>query len=440
MHNDIALSVVDVSKKFRLFASPHQRFIEALHPLRKQLHREFWALRDVSFEVAKGEIIGVLGQNGSGKSTLLQIICSVMQATSGHVQVNGAVSALLELGAGFNPEFSGRENVILNGAILGFSRQQMLEKMPAIETFAEIGEHFDQPVKTYSSGMFVRVAFAAAIHVEPDILVVDEALSVGDAKFQHRCFQRIREFVAQGKTILFVSHSVDTVLRLCSRGLVMDHGRLCFDGSVAAAVNVYQNLLFGTQTPAVDNLESSAPVAAEPARLLASGRRDVVGERPFYNAHETRLGSGQVQVVDIEVVANGRCDPPQIAANQPVELLVKLLFHERVEGVSVGFAIVSLDGTYVFGTNLHMQGARLLTAEAGECRVLRFTWQAQLVGGEYFLNVGCSQIDAQADRFLDVRRSVMRLTVAGSPGIVGLVDLQVEHEVVTLPAREEAPL
>ena len=438
MQNDIAITVADVSKKFRLFSSPHERFIEALHPLRKQLHREFWAVREVSFEVAKGEIIGVLGQNGSGKSTLLQIICSVMQATTGQVQVNGKVSALLELGAGFNPEFTGRENVILNGAIQGFSRQQMLDKMPAIETFAEIGEHFDQPVKTYSSGMFVRVAFAAAIHVEPDILVVDEALSVGDAKFQHRCFQRIREFVTQGKTILFVSHSVDTVLRLCSRGLVMEHGRLCFDGPVAAAVNLYQNLLFGTPTPAVDNLDSSVPVDAQPSRLLASGCRDVVSERPLYNAHETRLGSGQVQVIDIEVIANGRCDPPQLAANQPVELLVKLLFHESMENVSVGFAIVSLDGTYVFGTNQHMQHARLLSAEAGECVVLRFDWQARLVGGEYFLNVGCSQIDAQADRFLDVRRSVMRLAVAGTPGIVGLVDLQVEHQIMSLPAREAA--
>lgn len=434
MQNDIAISVADVSKKFRLFTSPHQRFIEALHPLRKQLHREFWAVREVSFEVAKGEIIGVLGQNGSGKSTLLQIVCSVMQATTGRVQVNGKVSALLELGAGFNPEFTGRENVILNGAIQGFSRQQMLEKMPAIETFAEIGEHFDQPVKTYSSGMFVRVAFAAAIHVEPEILVVDEALSVGDAKFQHRCFQRIREFVAQGKTILFVSHSVDTVLHLCDRGLVMEHGRLCFDGPVAAAVNVYQNLLFGTLKQPVDN----PPREPEQARLLGSGRRDVVSERSHYNSHETRLGSGQVQVIDIEIRANGRCDPPQIAANQPVELLVKLLFHERLENVSVGFAIVSLDGTYVFGTNLHMQNARLLHGEAGECLVLRFDWQARLVGGEYFLNVGCSQIDAQADRFLDVRRSVMRLAVSGTPGIVGLVDLQVEHQIMSLPAREVA--
>lgn len=437
MQNEIVISVSDVSKKFRLFASSRERFIEALHPLRKRYHREFWALQGVSFGVARGEIVGVLGRNGSGKSTLLQIICSVMQPTSGSISVNGKVSALLELGAGFNPEFTGRENVILNGAIMGFSRDEMLEKMPLIEAFAEIGEHFDQPVKTYSSGMFVRVAFAAAVHVEPQILIVDEALSVGDAKFQHRCFQRIREFMDRGKTILFVSHSVDTVLRLCTRGLVMEGGRLCYDGPVVEAVNLYQNLLFGTHHEERDDAEQPLTQSRQ-ARLLGSGRSDVVNERLLYNAHETRLGSGQVQIIDIEIMADGRYDPPRITANQPVELLVKLLFQERVEGVSVGFAVVSLDGTYVFGTNLHMQGAPLLTAEAGECVVVRFDWKACLVGGDYFLNVGCSQIDAQSDRFLDVRRSVMRLCIKGAPGIVGLVDMQVEHEVLASPGEQAA--
>lgn len=436
--SDIAISVAHVSKKFRLFASPRERLVEALHPLRKQYHREFWALREVSFDVMKGEIIGVLGRNGSGKSTLLQIICQVMQATVGGVQVNGNVSALLELGAGFNPEFSGRENVILNGAIMGFSRNEMIKRMPAIEAFAEIGEHFDQPVKTYSSGMFVRVAFAAAIHVDPDILIIDEALSVGDAAFQHRCFQRIREFVEQGKTLLFVSHSVDTMLRLCKRGLVIDHGRLCYDGPITTAVNNYQNLLFGVPAEEPPGLDEQVPPDVEQGRLLGAGRTDVVAARPFYNDHETRLGSGQVQVIDIEVLADGRCDPPRIPANQPVELLIKLLFHEALAGVSVGFAIVSLDGTYVFGTNLHMQGAPLLSAEAGECLVIRFDWHAHLVGGEYFLNVGCSHITADSDHFLDIRRSVTRLTFAGTPGITGFVDLQVKHEVLSSSGLEEA--
>ena len=223
-----------MSKKFRLFASPKERFLEALHPFRKQYHREFWALRDVSFQVQRGEIVGILGRNGSGKSTLLQVICSVMQATSGEVRVNGRIAALLELGAGFNPEFTGRDNVILSGAIMGFSRKEMLRRLPEIEAFADIGEFFNQPVKTYSSGMFVRVAFAAAIHVDPDILVVDEALAVGDAKFQRKCLLQIEKIRASGAAILFVSHSLETITSLCSRAIILENGALVSDGEPKA--------------------------------------------------------------------------------------------------------------------------------------------------------------------------------------------------------------
>lgn len=434
MCSDAVIRVDKVSKKFRLFASPRERLIESLHPLRKQYHKAFWALNEVSFSVAKGEFIGILGRNGSGKSTLLQIICEVMQATTGSVAVNGKISALLELGAGFNPEFTGRENVILNGSIMGFSRREMEAKMPAIEAFAEIGEYFDQPVKTYSSGMFVRVAFAAAIHVEPEILIVDEALSVGDAKFQHRCFQRIRQFVDQGKTILFVSHSVDTVLRLCQRGLVIEQGRLSFDGPIADAVNHYQNLLSGGSAGrpvAVADEAVPGRTTAKSPLLLSHAMRDVISHKPSYNAHETRLGSAEVQIIDFEIVADGERDPPIVPTGKRVDLMIKVRFNQTLDRVSVGFAIVSLDGTYVFGTNLLMRGAPLLTAEAGECVIVRFSLFSALVGGEYFLDLGCTRATAEEDRFLDVRRSMAWLKFASTPGVVGFADLQVRHEVLS---------
>ncbi len=444
MANDPVICVKHVSKKFRLFSSPRERLIESLHPLRKQYHKEFWALHDVSFEVAKGEFIGILGRNGSGKSTLLQIICEVMQATTGGVEVNGKISALLELGAGFNPEFTGRENVILNGSIMGFSRSEMEAKMPAIEAFAEIGEHFDQPVKTYSSGMFVRVAFAAAIHVDPEILIVDEALSVGDAKFQHRCFQRIREFVEQGKTILFVSHSVDSVLRLCHRGVVLEQGRMSFDGPIVDAVNHYQNLLSGgAGLPAhsSDSADLKALDAAgeegESSYLLSSSASDVICNKPSYNAHETRLGSGEVRIIDFEIMASGCRDPMTVPSGQTVDLMVKVLFHNTLENVSVGFAIVSIDGTYVFGTNLLMREAPLLSGKAGECLVVRFSLYTALVGGEYFLDLGCTQSSAAEDRFLDVRRSLAVLRIAQTPGVVGFANLQVKHEVLSVAGLQE---
>ncbi len=247
MSQDIAISVKDVTKRFRLFRSPKERLLEALHPLRRKYHREFWALRGVSFDVRRGETFAIVGRNGSGKSTLLQILCGVLRATGGQACANGRISALLELGAGYNPELTGRQNTYLAGALQGFSRREMDQRLPMIEEFAEIGEFIDQPVKTYSSGMFVRLAFAGAINVDPDILVVDEALAVGDAKFQHKCFQKFREFQEQGKTILMVTHSTAAVTKHCQRALLLEAGEMVEIGPPNDVVNCYIDLLFSGQ-------------------------------------------------------------------------------------------------------------------------------------------------------------------------------------------------
>ena len=441
---DIAISVRNLSKKFRLFNSPKERLIEALHPLRKQYHREFWALRDVSFDIRRGEIFGILGQNGSGKSTLLQIICAVMQASGGEVQVNGRISALLELGAGFNPEFTGRDNVILNGAIMGLTRQEMLRKLPAIEAFADIGDFFDQPVKTYSSGMFVRVAFAAAINVDPEILVVDEALSVGDTKFQHRCFNRIREFMEQGKTIVVVSHSTDTLLRICHRGIVMHQGELRHIGPIKSAVNFYQNLLFGA--PSADrpldeaSQNASDDSAAESAMQLSSmmpDARDRVSEKHCYNSHETRLGGGGASIVDFDIVVDGAVNPQEIGTHKKVELTVKVFFREAMSDISAGFAIVTIDGIYLFGTNMAAMQQPLISARENTCVAVRFTFITRLAGGEYFLNIGCNRMNGNESAYLDIRRSVAKLKFSDTPRVSsGFVDLDVTHEVIPLSGSE----
>jgi lipopolysaccharide transport system ATP-binding protein len=424
----VAISVRGVAKKFKLFASKKQRVAEALHPLRRRLHQEFWALRDVSFDIHQGEIIGILGKNGSGKSTLLQIICGVMRPSRGEVVAHGRISALLELGAGFNPEFTGRENVLLNGAIAGFSRQEMLRRLPAIEAFAEIGDFFDQPVKTYSSGMFVRVAFAAAIHIDPEILVVDEALSVGDSKFQHRCFQRIRAFMEQGKTIVVVSHSADTLLRICHRGIVMDGGELRFIGRIAEAVNCYQNLLFGAVAP----LE--APPEPEPAHGLmrspGGDGRDLIPAKPNYNRHEIRLGNRAVTIVDFDIIANGLRNPPEIPAQARTEVIIRLRFHADVPSTSVGFGLVTVDGTFVVGTNLFMLERPLIDGAAGAHAAVRYRFTSAVAGGDYFLNLGCTQIMDGSDHYLDVRRSVARVKFAYTHGIIGFVNLAAEPDVV----------
>lgn len=438
MDTDIAISVRNVAKKFRLFSSPKERMYEALHPFRKQYHREFWALNDVSFDVRRGEIVGILGRNGSGKSTLLQIVCSVMQATRGEVEVNGRISALLELGAGFNPEFTGRENVILNGAIMGISRKDMLDKLPEIESFADIGEFFDQPVKTYSSGMYVRVAFAAAINVDPEILIVDEALSVGDAKFQHRCFERIRNFMEQGKTILVVSHATETLLRICDRGVVIDSGDLKYIGPIKEAINYYQNLLSGSEkTDLLSEINATSGLSTSidtklPVDLatLTIDSADVVSTKQNYNKHETRLGNQIVNIIDFVLVVDGEVNPGTIRKQANVELFIKMYFQKTVEAVSIGFAIVTVDGTYIFGTNLEMLNVPFFSGTQGECVIVKFIWKSHVSGGEHFLNIGCHTYADGAQQFLDIRRSVAKLNFAPTPESIGFVNLELDFELL----------
>ncbi|MER8462626.1 ABC transporter ATP-binding protein [Mesorhizobium sp. M1396] len=271
--SNFAIRVRDVSKHYVMFERPEDRFKQMIIPRLEQLigrpprryFRDFAALSGISFEVGRGETVGIIGRNGSGKSTLLQAICGTLQPTSGSVEVNGRIAALLELGAGFNPEFTGRENVFLNAAILGVPRKEMEWRFDDIARFADIGPFIDQPVKTYSSGMYVRLAFATAINVDPDILVVDEALSVGDEAFQRKCFARIEDIKDKGGTILFVSHAAQTIVQLCSRAMLIDGGELISQGRPKAVVNQYQRLVNASGDTAAQMRESIArSVAAKP--------------------------------------------------------------------------------------------------------------------------------------------------------------------------------
>lgn len=429
-----AISINRVSKRFRLYSSPKERLAEAFHPFRKRYHKEFWALDDISFDVNRGEVLGILGRNGSGKSTLLQIVCGVMQQTSGSVLLNGRISALLELGAGFNPEFTGRENVLLNGAIQGLTRQQMLRKIDEIQEFADIGDFFDQPVKLYSSGMFVRVAFAAAIHVDPEILVVDEALSVGDSKFQHRCFQRIRSFVESGKTILVVSHSTDTLLRICNRGVVLDSGKLVKVDGIQHAVDHYHEILYGNNykddTPSIKEEENDNFVLDKNLSTLSRDRFDNIIKRRDYNKHEKRMGNNKARIIDFDIIANGQVNPTEIAIHSDCNLYVKILCIQDVD-LYVGFAIVSLDGLYVSGTNSKMLGQQLLSLKTGDCVTVKFDWKAHIAGGDYFLNLGCDEMLPDGGAYVDVRRSVAILRFHATPHTVGLVDLEVRAQLAS---------
>lgn len=267
MSSDISIQVENLSKCYHIYDKPRDRLMQMLTRGRKKYFREFWALRDVSFSVGRGETIGVIGRNGSGKSTLLQMICGTVSPSSGTVATSGRVAALLELGAGFNPEFSGRENVLMNAAILGFPADEMESRMSDVLAFSELGDFLDQPVKTYSSGMFSRLAFSIAIHVDPEILIVDEALSVGDARFVAKCMRRIKDIQDQGTTILFVSHDVGSVRNLCNRAIWLDKGRLVEEGDVFPITGRYMEFMFKDDKTDDDVLREE--IAREPGKLTS---------------------------------------------------------------------------------------------------------------------------------------------------------------------------
>ena len=304
LENEIAITVSNVSKEYKLYESHADRVKEALHPLRKKYHRHFRALNNISISVKKGEFFGIIGRNGSGKSTLLQLICGILQPTTGSVATTGRIAALLELGAGFNPDFTGRENVYLNGELLGISRKAMDMRFEELADFAEIGEFIDQPVKTYSSGMHVRLAFAVQACVDPDVLVVDEALAVGDIFFRQKCYQRLQTLLDNGCTVLLVSHSMNDVEQLCQRALVLHEGQEYFLGPASEAVKRYYLLEQKVhKSPAV-----TKPAAENTVQIPSSGESAEQDEGFFWPSADARLDISQV-----EQISNGWADCTEVA-------------------------------------------------------------------------------------------------------------------------------
>ncbi|MEA3479589.1 MAG: ABC transporter ATP-binding protein, partial [Bacteroidota bacterium] len=333
MTDNTSINVKNITKTYKLYDSHADRVKEAFHPLRKKYHRPFNALTDVSFDVIKGETLGIIGRNGSGKSTLLQIICGILQPTSGSVEVNGRVSALLELGAGFNPEFTGRQNAYINGSILGLTYEEIENRFDEIAAFADIGEFIDQAVKSYSSGMIVRLAFAVAISIEPDILIVDEALAVGDEAFQRKCFARIKRIQERGGTILFVSHGAGTIVELCNHALLIDQGELLVGGSPKQVVSYYHKMIFAPP----ERIEvMKKEWQGDPKRLNLVWDEN---EEEKENKNEKSSGNG------VEKKEKGR--PAQESFYVPDMLPKSTIYYEKRGAVIDNLHITTLDGRQV---------------------------------------------------------------------------------------------
>lgn len=433
------ISVNNVAKKYRLFNSRRERLMESLHPFRKKYHREFWALKGVTFEVKKGSTTGIIGRNGSGKSSLLQLICSILRPTQGTITVDGRISALLELGAGFNPDFTGRENALLSGVLMGISEQDMKVQIPLVQSFADIGEYFDQPVKFYSSGMFVRLAFASAVHVNPDILVVDEALAVGDAKFQHKCFQKFHEFRKAGNTVLLVAHDMNIVSKLCDEVVLLNEGLLIKKGDPKDVINYYIDLIEGrkaSQSEAVPDAITQEQINSKSGgQLLSStGLAEFLKETPqsdkcptrrSYNKNEYRQGGESAQLVDYLVVREEKCDPVIIDSGDRIDLYLKARFSEPVNSPVFGFAIKSLEGVLILGFNTFFAKAHIPPAKKSDIIIYKFSIRMNLAPGDYFIDLGADEkINEQSIASLDRRCAVIHISVQGNSRFDGLVGLE----------------
>jgi len=373
LESDLVL-VQNVSKLYRLYPRPVDRLRELI-PGSQPRHTDFWALRDISFHVEAGETLGVVGPNGCGKSTLLQIVCGILQPTSGRIVTRGRIAALLELGAGFNPEFTGRENVYLNGEILGLSRTEIDKAMPAIEAFAEIGEFIERPVKEYSSGMYVRLAFATAIHVDPEILIVDEALAVGDAVFANRCVRKFQELRERKITVLFVSHDLGLVKQLSDRAILLLHGKIEAEGAPRDVINRYIGLV----------LEQQAPQIQKDDRVSASFRH----------------GDGSSEVLAIEIL-NARGEPASgVASGECITVRVRSRFHTAKSDPMVGILIRTRIGLEVYGTNTRIEQLSLGDFQPGDELEVDFQMECWLTPQTYTLTVATQNADGTSHDWLD---------------------------------------
>lgn len=394
--------VYRISKRYRLYQKPSDRIWELLAAGGRKRHSEFWALRDVSFGVERGEFLGIVGPNGSGKSTLLQILSGTTSPTTGRVITQGRIAALLELGAGFHPESTGRENVYVNGEILGLSRQEIRRSMPAIEAFAEIGEYMDRPVKEYSSGMYVRLAFAAAIHCEPDILIVDEALAVGDAAFAHRCVRKFEEMKRRGVTVLFVSHDLGLVKQLSDRALLMLGGRVAAEGRPNEVVNRYVGYVLERQ------------------------KRDEVqhgGRNGFAGSHRHGDGLSWVQRVELRDSRGARTSV--FESGERMSVVVGVRFAAHVVEPVVGMLVRNRHGIDVFGTNTRLEGRRLGRFEAGDDLEVEFRFDCLFTEQEYTLTVASQHWDGSSQDWLD---DVETFRVVSPRRQAGFVHLKTEVE------------
>lgn len=441
-----AIVVKDVTKVYRLYEKPIDRLKESLSAAHKSYHRDFFALNQISFQVKKGETVGIIGTNGSGKSTILKIITGVLTPTTGEVQVDGVISALLELGAGFNMDYTGIENIYMNGTMMGFSRKEMEEKLPDILDFADIGDFVYQPVKTYSSGMFVRLAFALAINVEPEILIVDEALSVGDVFFQSKCYRRMEEIRKNGTTILMVTHDMGSIIKYCDRVVLLNKGDFVAEGNPGAMVDLYKKILAnqlddldlnamndfsGEEGDALPVSDSGATGSnANDSDAPSSGRQRLMKDKLTLNPNLTEYGDGQAEIYDLGLLDQKGNLTNLLLKGEYFTIKEKIRFQADIQAPIFTYTIKGKRGEDLSGTNTMFEGTEIKPVRAGDEYEVSFKQKMTLQGGEYLLSMSCTGFEQGEHVVYHRLYDVANITVISNKNTVGVYDMESQVEAV----------
>ena len=449
--SDYAIEVKDVSKMYKLFDSNLDRVKDSLNLGRKKVYQEHFALHHLNLQINKGETVGIIGTNGAGKSTLLKIITGVVNPTEGEILIDGRISALLELGAGFNMEYTGIENIYLNGTMMGFSKEEIDARLPEILEFADIGDFVYQPVKMYSSGMFVRLAFAVAINIDPEILIVDEALSVGDVFFQSKCYKKFEDFKKMGKTILFVSHDLGSISRYCDRVILLDKGHKLAEGIPRDMIDLYKKVLVHQvdvdaiikgqeeenfiNSSQQDQDEKVADVIRNATQsvggtALEHNREDQSWQSYFkINPNLNEYGNGVANIIDFKVEDEKGNLTSAIEKGTDFTITSKVKFHSDVENPIFTYTFRNVQGTAITGTNTMYEQTEVKPAKSGDCYVASFRQRMNLQGGEYLLSISCTGYENGDFVVYHRLYDLLNISVISHKDTVGFYDMDSEVSV-----------
>ena len=438
-----AITVKDVTKIYKLYDKPIDRLKEALNPFHKEYHKKFYALNNLSFEVKKGETPGIIGTHGSGKSTIINLITGVLTPTTGEVEVNGVISALLELGAGFNMDYTGIENIYMNGTMMGFSKKEMDAKLQEILDFADIGDFVYQPVKTYSSGMFVRLAFALAINVEPEILIVDEALSVGDVFFQSKCYRRMEEIRQKGTTILMVTHDMGSIIKYCDKVVLLNKGNFVAEGAPGHMVDLYKKILAGQ----MEGLEAAKDVDSDfSGETAEKEQKEKTYQLPHgklmkdsltINSNRTEYGDGRAEIYDLGLFDQRGNLTNLLLKGEEFTIKEKIRFAAPIQSPIFTYTIKDKKGTDLTGTNTMFEGTDIKPVKAGDEYEVSFTQKMTLQGGEYLLSMSCTGFEQGEHTVYHRLYDVANITVISNKNTVGVYDMESAVQAVKIERNHD---